>query len=99
MHANRRIEVVLARIRMGHTVATHGPLLKREPPPPVCVHCQGNPPLTFRHILNSCKNYEQQRRHIFGAGTFNVLGTLTDGTEAINSLVKFLTQAGIISIF
>ena len=55
-------EVVLCRIRIGHTHLTHSYILKKDPPQ--CEHCQCI--LTVRHILVECNNFAQERKDIFG---------------------------------
>lgn len=52
---NRREEVVLARLRLGHTKLTHGYLMAREDAP-LCITC--NESLTVRHIFENCRRYE-----------------------------------------
>ena len=51
---NRRDEVVLIRLRIGHTKLTHSYLLKDEPAS-VCVGCDA--PFTVRHILLDCVDF------------------------------------------
>ena len=51
----RRDEVVLSRLRLGHSYLTHSYLLKGEPPPE-CVTC--NCRLTISHILVDCIEYD-----------------------------------------
>ena len=48
---NRRDEVVLARLRMGHTYVTHSCLLKGEDRP-WCMAC--DEPFTVKHFLLDC---------------------------------------------
>lgn len=57
----RRDEVVLTRLRLGHTRLTHSHLFTHDPPPdcPTC-HC----PLTVSHILLSCPRYTTERAAI-----------------------------------
>ena len=50
----RSDEVVLSRLRLGHSYLTHSYLLKGEPPPE-CVAC--NCRLTISHILVDCFEY------------------------------------------
>ena len=45
----RRYEVVLTRVRIGYTLATHGRLMQRRPQP-FCDDCLV--PLTVKHIAN-----------------------------------------------
>lgn len=57
-HRERFYEVVLCRLRIGHTRLTHGHLLSGEEAPE-CVHC--NLPLSIMHILIECPMYDQCR--------------------------------------
>ena len=58
----RRDEVIIHRLRLGHTHLTHSYLLKRELPP-VCESCQL--PLTVEHILLSCSHHCAIRKRYF----------------------------------
>jgi hypothetical protein len=58
----RRDEVVIHRLRLGHTHLTHAYLLKREQPP-VCDYC--NTPLTVEHILLFCSHHATTRKQHF----------------------------------
>mgnify|MGYP003623217385 CR=1 FL=1 len=55
----RRDQVVLTRLRIGHTRITHSHILNHEPQPS-CDQCHTN--LTVRHILVECPRYDEQRR-------------------------------------
>ena len=55
---NRREEVVLCRMRLGHTRYTHGYLLDREPRPE-CDSCAC--PRSVNHLLIECPVFEDQR--------------------------------------
>ena len=59
---NRHWEVVLARLRLGHTRLTHRYLMEGGRAP-VCTNCGSN--LTIEHILISCDKYKNQRKNIF----------------------------------
>jgi hypothetical protein len=59
---NRRDEVVLARLRIGHTYLTHVHLLKNEDPPQ-CVGCDC--PLTVEHLLVSCVDFTPTRQRYY----------------------------------
>ena len=54
----RQEEVVLARLRIGHTRITHSYLLKREEPP-YCLGCDA--PFTVRHFLLECGDFSHIR--------------------------------------
>ena len=49
---NRRNEVVLCRLRLGHTKLTHGYLMEGKDPP-LCNIC--GVPITVHHILAECR--------------------------------------------
>lgn len=59
MPDERREQVVINRLRIGHTRLTHQYLLKKEPPP-ICLNC--NTQLTIKHLLTECPMYEEQRQ-------------------------------------
>jgi hypothetical protein len=54
----RRDEVVIHRLRVGHSHITHSYLLKKEQQP-VCQPC--NVPLTVEHVLVGCSKFASQR--------------------------------------
>ena len=58
----RKEEVVLARLRLGHTRVTHSYLLQGEEQPR-CVGCDA--PFTVRHILLECGDFAQVRNYCF----------------------------------
>ena len=59
----RKDEVVLCRVRIGHTHLTHSYILRKDPPP-LCEHCQCI--LKVRHILVECNHFAQERKDIVG---------------------------------
>ena len=62
LRRNRREEVTLCRLRIGHTYATHGYLLRGEDAP-TCLRCRE--PLTVAHTLLSCPCFGESRaRHL-----------------------------------
>ena len=58
---SRRKEVLLARLRLGHTRITHAHLFTSDPPP-LCSNCRI--PLTVEHILIQCPDYNSKRYHL-----------------------------------
>ena len=56
---SRQREVVLARLRLGHTLLTHKHLFNSEQSAPTCDRCQA--PLTVKHILLECHKFTQFR--------------------------------------
>ena len=63
LHRNRRDEVCLCRLRIGHTYATHGYLLCGDDRPE-CSECRV--PLTVAHVLLTCPKYSGSRRRHLG---------------------------------
>ena len=59
---SRREEIVLARLRIGHTRVTHSCLLKREERP-YCIGC--DTPFTVKHFLLDCADFGRERRSLF----------------------------------
>ena len=58
---NRHLEVILTRLRIGHTRLTHGHLMSSpHGNPPVCDMCQCQ--LTIKHLFIDCPKYQHQRR-------------------------------------
>ena len=58
---NRRDEVVLTRLRIGHNRRIYSHLLKDEPAP-VCVGCDA--PFTVRHILLDCVDFNRHTQTV-----------------------------------
>ena len=66
----RQEEVVLARLRIGHTRITHSYLLKQEEPP----YCFGCDTLfTVRHFLLECGDFSHIRNKYFHVDTIKQL--------------------------
>nr|XP_042910586.1 uncharacterized protein LOC122271920 isoform X1 [Parasteatoda tepidariorum]XP_042910587.1 uncharacterized protein LOC122271920 isoform X2 [Parasteatoda tepidariorum] len=59
----RKYEVILNRLRIGHTRITHRHLLLSEPAPD-CSSC--NEPLTVKHALIQCNKFKFLRQRYFG---------------------------------
>jgi kelch-like protein 2/3 len=84
----RREEVIIHRLRIGHTHLTHSYLLKRESPP-MCVACQA--PLTVQHVLIDCVDFALSRAKYFNAAT------LQDVFENVNAgdVIDFIKEIGL----
>lgn len=59
---NRFHEVLLCRLRIGHSYITHKYLLCGEEPPR-CIHCGDD--VSILHILWLCSGLDEKRRHHF----------------------------------
>ena len=84
-----RDEVVLSRLKLGHSYLTHSYLLKGEPPPE-CVTC--NRLLAMSHILLDCIEYDFFRLILF-ENNF----TLTDifNNASPNKIISFIKRAAL----
>ena len=80
-----REEVVLARLRLGHTRVTHSYLLQGEQLPQ-CVGCDA--PFTVRHFLLECGDFAQVRNNCFHVDNMKELFQ----DIHIDSIMTFLRQ-------
>ncbi|KAE9525443.1 hypothetical protein AGLY_014243 [Aphis glycines] len=56
---NRKNEVILNRLRIGHTKLTHGHLMAKTDPP-LCPTCNTN--YSIKHIITQCPNFNEARK-------------------------------------
>ncbi|KAI5742970.1 hypothetical protein M8J77_013193 [Diaphorina citri] len=78
---NRHEEVVICRMRIGHTRATHGHLFKRAPPST----CRCGEILSVQHIL-TCTLHGHIR------ASLPAPPALTDDVESVDSMLKYLKK-------
>jgi len=76
---HRSWEIVLCRLRIGHTTLTHGYLMEGSQRP-YCQDCLV--PLTVIHFVTECPTYREERMRYFGRGPYDIGNMLT----GINSL-------------
>ena len=82
----RREQLVLCRLRLGHTYTTHRYLLAGEDPP-VCISCQEN--LTVEHILIHCAEYFHVRIQCFDVDNLQELFN----TVSPDTILRFIQRA------
>ena len=80
---SRREEIILSRLRIGHSYVTHSHLLRGEPPP-LCEHC--GKPLTIKHILIECTFFISLRTNYYNVSCLRDLFALTDPTKIFQYL-------------
>ena len=85
----RREQIVLCRLRIGHSYLTHRFLLAGEDPP-VCIPCQED--LTVAHILIDCAEYAHFWYQYFNVKTLRALFD----TVAPELIMKFICRAGLL---
>ena len=84
----RREEVVITRLRIGHTRITHSYLLNHEEQP-FCIVC--NQPFTVKHILIDCIDFLQTRNKYYRA---NDLPQLFQDVP-VDNILSFLKEINI----
>lgn len=84
---SRKDQVVITRIKIGHTLITHKHYFNREPPP-ICQDC--NTQFTINHIFNDCCKYINIRlKH-----RITSLNEIHDSNK-IQNYIEFLKEIGI----
>ena len=86
-HLTRAEEVVITRLRIGHTKATKSHILSRGPPT-ACHHCGQT--LTIDHMLLECAVLQECRDEYYTADSLNTLFETIPET----CIVEFLREVG-----
>ena len=91
---DRYTEVVLTRLRIGHTRLTHGYLMSNPHDPiPECSQCKST--LTVEHFLLECPIFNQQRILCFGNNCLKEV--LSDSSSfSVSSIIKFLKKCNLL---
>ena len=94
----RRQEVIINRLRLGHTRLTHGYLMETVQIRPSCLWCN-DAALSIEHIFLHCKGIEQQRTYSFSPHTNRMpnltLQLLLKSGCNVGNLFDFLETLGI----
>jgi ribonuclease HI len=96
----RRDEVILARLRIGHTRLTHGHLMEASGVLPYCHSCLV--PLTVEHFMVECPDFQAHRLTAFPALPANGLPftlhtMLSEGPHfSLPSILAFLNAIGLL---
>ena len=92
----RKHEVILARLRIGHSRLTHGFLMCRGPQP-FCEDCIV--PLTVRHLIIECPSLEDEREKYFSSFRNNdesySVGKILGCNFSEQKLFNFIKDIGI----
>jgi ribonuclease HI len=83
----RRDEILIHRLRIGHTYLTHGHLVRAEPPP-TCTVCQTE--LTVEHILLRCSSLSNIRAKFFNVSSLSELFSQV----LSHTIIEFLKEVG-----
>lgn len=86
----RREEVILTRLRIGHTRTTHGYLISKDEPPK-CPYCRVQ--LSVQHMFSDCRFYQPvlQRHKI----PIDVTKALADDPSTITSVINFIRDVSL----
>ena len=92
---SRRIETVLARLRLGHTNITLVYLMQGQTEPPECDRCRVS--ITVKHLLLECRKYVTIRNKYFCNPTLSDM--LAESSDfSVDKLVLYLKERKIFSI-
>ncbi|KAE9524318.1 hypothetical protein AGLY_015357 [Aphis glycines] len=87
---NKRQEVTLTRVRIGHSFLTHSFLISKDPPP-ICSKCQED--LTIQYIILDCPDLQNIR------STLSIPNNLEEALHEDNTIqiLNFLTKINIVN--
>lgn len=87
---NRREQVIITRLRIGHTRLTHSYLMQRNEPP-FCEQC--NKPITVKHLIVECSKYEASRR--LHKIPNKIEEALSNNDESVLNVLKYLKDVNL----
>ncbi|KAJ3643602.1 hypothetical protein Zmor_026303 [Zophobas morio] len=91
--STRQGQVLISRLRLGHSRLAHAYLFSLDKVPPQCTKCKSVP--AVEHILLHCTTFQQNRiRWSLLPSLTEVLGDL----PAVEKLLQFLTAAGLLQL-
>lgn len=88
---NRQQQVLITRLRIGHTRITHAYLFRREDPP-ICNTCHTR--ITVDHLLRNCTVFEQTRGTVEITSN-NLTEILNNDSDNITKVLKYLKITGL----
>ena len=88
---NKKDEVIINRLRIGHTRLTHSFRMENRPHPPLCDQCEGDHELTVKHILIECNFLKIIRRRHYDVTDLNQLFK----TVSSNRILDFVKDIGL----
>ena len=88
---NRKDEVIINRLRIGHARLKHSFRMENRPHPPSCDQCEGNHELTVKHILIECRFLKIICRRHYDVTDLNKLFT----TLSSKRIIDFVKDIGL----
>ena len=86
---SRREQVVIHRIRIGHTRLTHSFLMEGRRDVPQCEFCDEE--LTVKHFMLNCRHYSTIRRRFYSVTSMKALFD----TVSLRRIISFLKESGL----
>jgi ribonuclease HI len=87
----RTDQVKLNRLRIGHTLFTHGYLMENvQQPPPPCDFCY-NTVISVKHVLTECPALDNTRQQLFGKPKPSIKSMLGDNETPNTNLTNFFS--------
>ena len=83
----RREQVIITRVRIGHSKLTHKYLISGDEPPE-CLRCQTQ--LTIKHLLFECAKFNNLRRYLNLGQIVHIEDKTTP--EIIKIIIKYITS-------
>ena len=87
---SRKEEIILSRLRIGHSHITHSYLLKKEEAP-YCIPCQK--PYTIKHMLTECIDLKLIRKKYYLATNLKQIFYQINRKNLLGYLKKFTSTA------
>ena len=87
---NRKDDIIISRLRIGHTRLTHCHLMEKKPPP-ICTFCSDNHELSVKHILLECSSFTYKRRRRFQVNDLRQLFS----TVSSRVIIDFVKDIGL----
>ena len=87
---SRMDQIKITRLRIGHTRVTHSHFYTGEQPP-VCGPC--GVPITAKHLLLECRNYDEVREKYFDDNTS--MNVIFNNSENVLKLLEFIKELNI----
>ena len=90
----RKDEIVINRLRAGHTLLTHTYLMEGLPAPPKCELCH-NHTMTVKDLLTECADLPSLRLRIFEDSNQNTLKQVLGRNKAKSNTIELLKESSI----
>lgn len=87
----RKEQVIIHRIRIGHTRLTHSHLMEGRSNPSLCNFCSQE--LTVKHFMIQCRRFSRIRRRFFSVSNMQELFS----TVSLRTILSYIKEIGILN--